>query len=384
LSKAEAVEKAFEIINFRRRGSSKLLNLMGQTVPFFYAYLSAQRVAYRTITGVGISPSERKAALETLAYTSAAVMALSFLYAMANGEDEAYEKTPDTVRNRSLMIPGTNGVRIPLRPDFFLFPKVIAEHTYHLLADNGLSDPGKFKKGMGEIFANAVLSPNVVPQIAKPTLEASINYSFFEGKPIVGFFEKNKEAGRQFSESTSEFAKFLGQYGASPQVVDHLVRGYFGSVGGLFLWGTNFMIDGMPGVPRQDITWQDAVKTLPGVGAFKQKSTENALKVDFYELRDEVEKAKNTFDDIKRRSPEGLQDFIDNEKNYAKLALEKRVTKITDELSKIRRAIQQIAAAPEDRFSAQEKGERIEELREIERTLLKAVDVRGMREKAMM
>jgi Xaa-Pro aminopeptidase len=144
------------------------------------------------------------------------------------------------------------------------------------------------------------------------------------------------------------------------------------------------MIDGMPGVPRQDITWQDAVKTLPGVGAFKQKSTENALKVDFYELRDEVEKAKNTFDDIKRRSPEGLQDFIDNEKNYAKLALEKRVTKITDELSKIRRAIQQIAAAPEDRFSAQEKGERIEELREIERTLLKAVDVRGMREKAMM
>lgn len=384
LTKAESLEKAFEVINFRRRGSSKLLNIVGQTVPFFYAYLSAQRVAYRTLTGVGISPSERKAALQTLAYTSAAVMALSFLYAMANGDDEAYEKTPDTIRNRSLIIPGTNGVRIPLRPDFFLFPKIIAEHTYHLLVDNGLSDSGKFKKGMADIFANAVLSPNVVPQVVKPTLEASINYSFFEGKPIVGFFEQNKEAGRQFSDSTSEFAKLLGNYGASPQVVDHLIRGYLGSVGGLFLWSTNFMIDGMPGVPRQDITWQDAIKTMPGVGAFKQKSTENALKVDFYELRDAVEKTKNTFDDIKLRSPEGLQDFIKDEKNLAKLALEKRVTRVADELSKIRRVIQQVAAAPEGRFSAAEKQERIKELREIEKNLLKAVDVKAMREKAMM
>lgn len=384
LSKKIALEKAFDIINFRRRGSSKMLNLIGQTVPFFYAYLSAQRVAYKTVTGIGISPGERKAALETLAYTSAAVMALSFIYAMANGDDEAYEKTPGNIRDRSILIPGTNGFRIPLRPDFFLFPKIIAEHTYNLMADNGTTDPAKFKKAMADNLANAALSPNVVPQVLKPTVELAINYDFFSGKPIVGFFEKNKEASRQFNESTSEFAKLMGQGGLSPQMVDHFVRGYFGSVGGLFLWGTNFFIEGESGVPRPELTWDDAAATMPGVGAFRQKPTENALKVDFYELRDSIEKAKNTYDDIKKRSPEGLQDFIADEKNYAKLALEKAVTKQADHLSKIRRAIQQIAAAPEDRFSALEKQERIKELREVELQLLKSMNLPKLREMAKM
>jgi hypothetical protein len=384
VTQAEALEKAFEVINFRRRGSSKLVNLIGQTVPFFYAYLSAQRVAYKTITGVGISPVERKAAIETLIYTSAAVMALSFMYAMANGDDEAYEKTPGNIRDRSINIPGTNGFRIPLRPDFFLFPKIIAEHTYHLIAENGFSDPAKFKKAMADNFFNATLSPNVVPQAFKPAVEIGLNYDFFSGKPIVGFFEQNKEAGRQFNDSTSEFAKMMGGAGLSPQKVDHFIRGYFGTVGGLFLYGTNFFIEGESGVPRPELSFEDAIKTLPGVSALKQKPTENALKVDFYELRDAIEKAKNTYDDIKKRSPEGLQDFIENEENYAKLALEKSVTKIADHLSDIRRTIQQVSEAPEDRFSAAEKQERIKELKEVELQLLKSVNLKEMREMAKM
>jgi hypothetical protein len=384
LSKAEALEKAFEIINFRRRGSSKMLQLMGQTVPFFYAYLSAQRVAYKTLTGTGISPTERKAALETLAQTTAAVMALSFIYAMANGDDEEYKKTPSTVRDRSLMIPGSGGVRIPLRPDFFLFPKVIAEHTYQLLTDEGYSDGAKMRKSMADLLANATLSPNAVPQIIKPTFEAAINYSFFEGKPIVGFFEQNKEAGRQFNDSTSEMAKWFGQFGASPQMVDHLIRGYFGSVGGLTLWGTNFFIEGEPGVPRPELTAHDMLTTMPGVGAFKQKPTENALKVDFYELRDAIAKVKNTYDDMKVRSPEGLEAFIQDEKNLARLAMDKQITKIGDHLSKIRRAVQQVAAAPESRMSASEKQERIKELRDVELDLLKAVDVKALRAQAKL
>jgi hypothetical protein len=384
LQRSEAMEKAFDIINFRRRGSSKLLNLMGQTVPFFYAYLSAQRVAYRTLTGTGISPTTRKAALETLAQTTAAVMALSFLYSMANGDDEDYEKTPGTIRDRSLLIPGSGGVRIPLRPDFFLFPKIIGEHTYQLLSDNGFSDGPKFRKAMSDVFANSVLSPNPVPQAIKPLVEIGINYSFFEGRPIVGFFEQNKEAGRQFNESTSEMAKLLGQYGMSPEKVDHFVRGYFGSVGGLALWGTNFFIEGESGVPRPELTWKDAFTTMPGVGAFRQKPNENALKVDFYELRDAIEKAKNTYDDIKRRSPEGLEAFIQDEKNLARLGMEKGVTKIADHLSKIRRAVQQVTNMPEEQMSAKEKQERIKELREVEMEMLKAVNVKSLRAQAQL
>lgn len=384
LSKGEAIEKAFDIINFRRRGTSKLVNLAGQTVPFFYAYMSVQRTAYKVLTGVGISPQSRKEALTTLATTSGAVMALSLLYVMMNGGDEEYEKTPDAVRDRTLNIPGTGGLRIPLRPDLFLMPKVLTEHLYHLITDTGLSDGAKFRKSVADGVANAVLSPQPIPQAVKPAIEVAINYDFFQGRPLIGQFEKQKEAERQFNDNTSEFSKMLGQFGVSPIAADHVIRGMFGSAGGLFLYTTNFMINSDPDVPRPELSFRDALSSLPGTSGFVTKASENALKTDFYALRDEVEKVKNTYNDIKLRSPQELEQFLSDEKNIARLGLAKGTEKIGMQLSKIRRAINQITNAPEDLYSASEKKDAIKELRDVEREMLKSVDIPALRKAAMM
>jgi 23S rRNA maturation mini-RNase III len=383
LSKAEAIEKAFDIINFRRRGSSKMINLLGQVVPFFYAYMSVQRVAMKTITGTGISPSNRMAALSTLATMSGGLMAMSMLYAMLVAEDEDYQDTPTAVRDRVLVIPGT-GLRIPLRPDMFLMPKVLAEHTYHLLTDNGMSDAKKARTSMFDALVNAVSSPTPVPQAIKPVLEVAVNYDFFQGKPVVGFFEKQKEAERQFTDATSEFSKILGKAGASPIVADHLIRGMFGSVGGLFLYTTNFMINNDSAVERPSVSVKDMIASVPGTGGFVGKSTENALKNDFYLLRDEVAKAKATYNDIKVRSPQGIEEFLADEKNVIRLKMARTTEKIADELSKIRRAISQVNNAPSDLMTPEQKGEKIEELRRVEKEMLKAVDVKGLRALAQL
>jgi hypothetical protein len=385
VSKAEALEKAFEIINFRRRPKSALLNIAGQTIPFFYAYLAAQRVAYNTVTGVGISPQERKAGLKTLAYTSSAVMALSFLYAMLNEDDEEYQDTPTALRDRTLTVPGTGGFRIPLRPDFFLFPKIVGEHLYHLITENGFSDSAKVRTSMKDAALGAILSPTPFPQAIKPVLEVGINYNFFTGRPLIGFFEQKKEAERQFNDSTSEFAKVIGSTGLiSPIAVDHLVRGMFGSAGGLFLWGTNTMIQSDPNVERPELTFRDALAALPGTSGLLSKPSENALKSDFYLLRDEVEKAKNTFDDYKKYSPQGLEEYVNNEKAMARLAMAKQVEKISNELSKIRRSIKQINQMPSSMISADEKEQAIKELRQAERDMLKAAGVPEMRKAAQL
>jgi hypothetical protein len=383
LSKAEALEKAFDIINFRRRGSSKMINLMGQVVPFFYAYMSVQRVAMKTISGVGISPGDRKEALKTLATMSGGLMAMSMLYAMLAADDEDYQNTPTAIRDRVLTIPGT-GMRIPLRPDLFLMPKIIGEHTYHLLTDNGFSDPKKARKSIADGLVNAMASPMPVPQAIKPALEVAVNYDFFQGKPVVGFFEKQKEAERQFNDSTSEFSKILGKAGVSPIVADHLIRGMFGSVGGLFLYTTNFMLHSDLEVDRPAVSMKDMLAGVPGTGGFVAKSTENALKNDFYELRDEVARTKATFNDIKVRSPQGLKDFIEDEKNIARLGLAKTTEKVSDELSKIRRVISQITNAPSDVISADDKQERIKELRAIEKNLLKNINLKELRSTAKL
>ncbi len=384
LSKSEAIEKAFDIINFRRRGTSKLINLAGQTVPFFYAYMSVQRTAYKTITGVGISPQRRKEALATLAMTSGAVMALSLFYTMMNGGDEEYEKTPTAVRDRTLNIPGTGFMRIPLRPDLFLLPKVITEHVYHLITDSGFSDGAKFRKSIAENIANAVLSPQPIPQAVKPVLEVAINYDFFQGRPLIGQFEKKKEAERQFNDNTSEFSKMLGSFGASPIAADHLIRGMFGSAGGLFLYMTNFMINSDPDVPRPELSFREALAALPGTGGFVTKPNESALKADFYALRDEVEKVKDTYNDIKLRSPQELEQFLSDEKNIERLGLAKSTEKVGMHLSKIRRAIAQITNAPEDIYSAGEKRTAIKELREVEKDMLKSINLPELRKMANM
>jgi len=384
LSKGEAIEKAFDIINFRRRGTSKLVNLAGQTVPFFYAYMSVQRTAYKVLTGVGISPQQRKEALMTLATTSGAVMALSLFYTMMNGGDDEYEKTPTAVRDRTLNVPGTGGLRIPLRPDLFLMPKVLTEHLYHLITDTGFSDGAKFRKSVADGIANAVLSPQPIPQAVKPALEVAINYDFFQGRPLIGQFEKKKEAERQFNDNTSEFSKMLGQFGVSPIAADHMIRGMFGSAGGLFLYTTNFMINNDPDVPRPELSFRDALSSLPGTSGFVTKASENALKTDFYALRDEVEKTKNTYNDIKLRSPQELEKFLSDEKNIARLGLAKGTEKIGEQLSKIRRAVSQITNAPEDLYSASEKKDAIKELREVEKEMLKSVNLPELRKQAQM
>jgi hypothetical protein len=385
LSQAEALEKAFEIWNVRRRGSHPTLALAGQVIPFFNAYLAAQNVAYKTITGVGTSPTERENAFKTLIATTASVMTLSLLYAMLNGDDEDYENKPAVVRDRLLMIPGTGGLSIPLRADLFTLPKIITEHTYLLMTDKGYEDGRKFRDSVKAALGSALLSPTVVPQLFKPIVEVGINYNFYSGRPLIGQFEKKKETELQFNNSTSEIAKLLGSTGlVSPIAVDHLMRGMFGSAGGLVIYMTNPVLHSDPNVDRPSLSLREAFATLPGTSGFISKEYESGLKSDFYVLRDEVAKVAATVADMKVVAPDKIEEYLSSEEKMAKYGLSKGINKITDQLGKIRRAITYITNQPSSEMSASEKQEAIKELRETEREILKAINVKELRKMAQV
>lgn len=385
LSEAEALEKAFEIWNVRRKGSSKTLALAGQVIPFFNAYLAAQNVAYKTITGVGSSPTERENAFKTLISTTGSVMTLSLLYVMLNGDDEDYENKPAVVRDRLLMIPGTGGLSIPLRADLFTLPKIITEHTYLLLTDKGYEDGRKFRDSVKAALGSALLSPTVVPQAIKPLVEVGINYNFFSGRPLIGEFEKKKETAQQFSDTTSEIAKLLGATGlVSPIAVDHLMRGMFGSAGGLVIYMTNPILHSDPNVDRPSLSLRDAMATLPGTSGFISREYESGLKNDFYVLRDEVAKVAATVSDLKTTSPEKIEDYLSSEAKMTRFGLAKDVNKITDALGKVRKAITYITNRPASEMTSSEKQEAIKELRETEREILKTINVKELRKMAQV
>jgi hypothetical protein len=266
-----------------------------------------------------------------------------------------------------------------------LLPKVLAENLYHSITDDGLTDGPRFRNSVGEILANTLLSPTVVPQAVKPLVEVGINHSFFTGRPLIGAYEQQMEKSRQFNEYTSELGKIIGGSGlVSPIAADHVIRGMLGSLGGAMLYTTNFMLHSDPEIERPSLEPRDVIGNIPGMGSFITKTTENALKGDFYELREATRRADRTLKDLEKRSPHLVDGFIEDQKNLARIALAKDVEAVAKELSEIRKAITEISNAPSDIMNSREKREAITELRALERELLKAVPLRELRKEAKL
>ena len=379
-SQAESIEKAFQIVNFRNKGSSKSLALMGQVVPFFNAYLAVQHVAYKTVTGRGISPEERAEALKILIATTGAVYVLSTLYAMINGDDEDYMNKPAAIRDRLLMIPGTGGLSIPLRKDWFLIPKVIAEHTYLLLADKGYEDARKFRDSMKSTVMTALLSPTPVPQIVKAPVEVALNHDFFQDRPLITARMKSLETERQYNNGTSELGKIFGKTGImAPVNFDHFVKGYFGSLGGLVLTLTNQVLHSDPDVPRPSLSVREVLNSIPGTSGYISKPHESGLKNDFYVLLEECNKAANTMKDIENRTPKEIREAVKDKTMVLRAELAPEVNQMAEELTDIRKSIDFITNAPDSQFTGKEKQEQIRKLKDIEQKTLKQMNIKKLR-----
>lgn len=380
LSEAEAIEKAFNLINFRNKGSSKTIRVFGQTIPFFNAALAAMDVSLKTVTGVGTSPQERMEGLKVLAATSVTVSILSLLYTIANADDDDYLKKPTQVRDRLLMIPGTGGLSIPLRKDMFLFPKIIAEHMYLLLTKKGFEDPKKFRASMWTWFTSSFSSPNLTPQFLKPTLEVALNKDFFMDRPLIPYYQEKMETSRQFNDATSELGKLVGKTGAvSPIGFDHLIKGYFGSVGGVFLNVTSRVLHSDPEVSRPELTLREILNAAPGTSGFISKANENSLKTDFYELQEECNRAALTLKDLENRSPKDIKEALKDKGFVMKAGMAPEINKIGKDLGEIRKYITYVNNAPDSKFSPEKKAEEIKRMRNIEWEVMKRLDVMRLR-----
>jgi len=380
LSQAEAVEKSFQLVNFRNRGTSKGLAAFARVVPFLNAYMAAQHVAYKTLSGTGISPADRKAALETLAATTLGMMGLSAIYAMALGGDEGYEKRPLYVRDRVFVIPGTDGISIPIRADIFSFPKVFAEHMWHHITDSGTVDGANTRKSMAALLGTSFIGP-YAPQLIKPLVEVGVNYDFFRQRPLVGANLSNAETEYQFTDSTSELGKLVGQSGLmSPITFDHLMRGYLGSFGGLVLYTTNAVSNTMGGVPRPDMSLWDAIASFPGVSSVMPKQNDSALRQDFYDLKESVDRVAQTITLLNGRDPEELDAYLANDDVMALDAIGPEVRSIYKELTEIRKEMSLVRADRD--LTAEEKRVEIEALQQEELDLLGSIDIKALRAEA--
>jgi hypothetical protein len=296
-SKAKALEAAFEIINFRRAGSSAVVSSLKEHVPFLGAYLQAMNVMYKVFTGRGITAEKKSKNLQALFNSLTTTMALTLIYqALAAGDDD-YEETDPAIRNRKIIIPGT-GFAIPVRSDLFtLIAKVIPENLLNRYKDGTLDDT-KMWKSFSDSAKQSLIGPSPVPQAFKGPIGLLTNYDPFTGRPVIGTGLGGIETEEQKTARTTQLGKLANDLtGVSPVGFDFFMSNMTGNLYQMFNMFANPLIADMRGdvLPSED--WRTyARKNIPSSSAFVlEEFPLSRLRSDFYELRSLTNEAYATW-----------------------------------------------------------------------------------------
>jgi hypothetical protein len=382
-SEQEAMLAAAEIINFRRMSANPTLQKLSQTTMFFNPWLQILSVTMKTLSGKGITPQTRAAGAKVLAAISGQVFTLGFLVAAANDDDDnEQEKKARQVRDRLIMIPGTGGMGIPIRLDVFAIPYFLGMDTYHMMVEHEFVDSKSVRASLAAAAKGSLLPPTQgVPQLALPPVEAVLNKDIHNNRPLVSPSMERLEPELQFNKATSEFAKVLGEKtGISPIKLEHVLRGYFGTVYALFNLMTNDTIADMRGVPRPAETWRETIGKVPNIGVAVGKGTDmgEAAISDFYEMAVDISGILESARRMARTDMPKAEEYLS--KNESKIVGIEGINRALSDLRKaendILNARAKSAQYPEG-MSAQEKATALKEINAERKSLTK--DIREMR-----
>ena len=330
-NEAEALFRANEVLNFNRKGNSALVRVITAGIPFLNAKVQGLDLMYRGLIqpSLGGDVTARQRQVQKTALIRAGTMVgLSVMYAALVTNNPDYEAQQQEVKDNNWIIPGL-GVRIPIPFEIGTLFKTMPEHIYRYFYGKEdlkqLQDAGK--KALGD-----ALTFTPIPQIALPIVEAESNYSYFTGRPIVGTHMQGIDPKFQVEPNTSIIAKELGQItGMSPLLIDHIYQGYTGTMGMYFsdLMDAAFGMAGSTSKPTMRL------EQTPVIKRFLIDNQATGQVSQFYELKDSVETAVKTINDLKSSgSPELMSYAQEHAKEYAARGSVEQIAKQIQALKK--------------------------------------------------
>jgi hypothetical protein len=383
MSEAEAAFRAVEIMNFSRRGSSSVLQLLTQLIPFLNARIQGLDVLYQAgkagvMTATGYQLGERDANLgKKFLYRGAILTAISVGLEMLLDGDEDYEELPDYVKNGNLLIPlkwlGIEGGYFAAVPKPFetgLLFSTIPQELYK--ATTGETSG----REMANFFWSEFVSTfgiNPIPQILLPGLEAGVNYDFYTGLPLISAGKERLTPELQYDPRTSTVAMMLsgvpikynfttGKFeGVSPIIIDQLISGYGGPMGTYIMQGVGVAMENLGAGPERlprDIT------QLPGIKSFLLDAESRNPKsvAQAYELFRVVDGVSRSFSRLRQTGDvEATMDYLEENRNV--LAYKKYIYKLFDGLNQISARERQIER--DQTMTREEKFEAMKQLREV-------------------
>ncbi len=319
-AQSEAAFQALEIINFGRRGLDPMFKVITAAIPFLNARVQGLDVLYRGLTGQ-YSSVEKLQEGETLqdvqsrilrraALNAGLLVSLTALYYMMVSDSDEYKNLKREVRDDNWVMPIGDGhaVKIPIPFEVGMLFKAIPERIF----DMTMGEDAFTRKSVDEALTTTTrqlqtslnipfFQPGGGLQLLKPIAEVYNNKNTFTNTEIVPYYQQKKEAGLQSRATTNELAKVFGEFfNISPSKIEHVMRGYTGTLGGYVLTVIDTITRGATGSPLLPSNFQLSkmpvfnrlLLDLDKSGGYQQQ---------FYELRNEVDKAVQTINSLKKQ-----------------------------------------------------------------------------------
>lgn len=362
---AEALLYTLESMNFTRRGTSASMLWLSTMIPFFHSQVQGLDAVYRS--AIGDVPFEKKMQASAVLMQRGLMMAgMTLLYSLLMQDDESYKNaTPEErAMNWFIPIPGGDGsLRVPIPFELGLVFKALPEALF-----NTAFGDVKASEAMRALGKQLLMSsPLALPTAIQAPIELAANYSFFTDQPIESTREQLLTPGERFRQNTTELAKLIGgAANVSPIALEHLVRGYTGSIGIALIAMINPLL--RPLSPDMGERPERALSQLPVLGTLIQPDTGRGLiNAAFDELK-RIQTASTTYKEIMEQGRiEEANDF--SERFSRELALVSTGGTFRQQMGELAQLKRNIAA---DRaMSGAEKREQIEGIRRMEIELSK-------------
>jgi hypothetical protein len=306
-SEAEALGRALEVMNFHRKGSSPLIRVLTAAVPFFNARLQGLDLFYRASTG-NMNNKDSAAIQRQFFVRGMTMMALSVAYWFAVSDDEEYQKQEQETKDNNWIIPAI-GAKIPIPFEVGVLFKLIPERIAAYIFGN---DTGQDLKDAMFRSAMSTFAFNPVPQAVKPVFEAAYNFNTFTWRPIVG--QGMEEVAPQFQTGpgTSNVSNAIGKaLGLSPMKVDHVLKGYTGTLGMYGIDVLDAVMDQFGDSPKPSKRFEQ----MPVLKRFLVDPEARGNVTQYYQLKDAVDTVVRTMNLLEKTSEsdeylEYLQDNI--------------------------------------------------------------------------
>jgi len=308
-NEAEALSRAMEVMNFNRKGNSALIRILTAAVPFFNARLQGLDVFYRASTGQ-MNTKDAKEIQRRFWIRGATMAALSVMYYMAASDDDEYKKQEAETKDNNWIVPSL-GIKVPIPFEVGTVFKTMPERIYAVtLGDDTAKD---FTDSMKRALLST-LGFNPTPQTFKPILEAATNFNFFTWRPIVGKGMEGVAPEYQIGPGTSKGAEYLGQLlGMSPLVIDHIWKGYTGTLGQYITDVADSMLSQNDDSPKASKRFEQ----MPIIKRFALDPAARGSVTEYYQLKDAVDTTVRTMNLLEKTArPEDFAKYVQKNAGY--------------------------------------------------------------------